>query len=91
MKIFLKRANLKITNLILIIEDEWFPISLSYTSGTTGNPKGVVTHHRGAYLNSISNHLIWHMKKKSSLSLDFAYVSLQWLVLSLDDRSFIRN
>ena len=38
-------------------------ISLSYTSGTTGNPKGVVTHHRGAYLNSISNHLIWNMKK----------------------------
>jgi len=47
----------------LNIEDEWFPISLSYTSGTTGNPKGVVTHHRGAYLNAISNHLIWHMKK----------------------------
>jgi len=44
-------------------EDEWFPISLSYTSGTTGKPKGVVTHHRGAYLNAISNHLIWHMKK----------------------------
>jgi fatty-acyl-CoA synthase len=47
----------------LNIEDEWFPISLSYTSGTTGKPKGVVTHHRGAYLNAISNHLIWHMKK----------------------------
>jgi fatty-acyl-CoA synthase len=35
--------------------DEWDAITLSYTSGTTGNPKGVVTHHRGAYLNAISN------------------------------------
>ena len=33
-------------------EDEWQAISLSYTSGTTGNPKGVVYHHRGAYLMS---------------------------------------
>src|SRR3981081_1809941 len=36
-------------------EDEWDSIALSYTSGTTGNPKGVVTHHRGAYLNAVSN------------------------------------
>jgi fatty-acyl-CoA synthase len=36
-------------------DDEWSAIALSYTSGTTGNPKGVVTHHRGAYLNGISN------------------------------------
>src|SRR6202140_939816 len=36
-------------------DDEWAPIALSYTSGTTGNPKGVVTHHRGAYLNAVSN------------------------------------
>ncbi|MDB5549760.1 MAG: acyl-CoA synthetase [Tardiphaga sp.] len=35
--------------------DEWDAIALSYTSGTTGNPKGVVTHHRGAYLNATSN------------------------------------
>jgi fatty-acyl-CoA synthase len=35
--------------------DEWDAIALSYTSGTTGNPKGVVTHHRGAYINAISN------------------------------------
>jgi fatty-acyl-CoA synthase len=35
--------------------DEWEAISLSYTSGTTGNPKGVVTHHRGAYVNAVSN------------------------------------
>ena len=60
---FLNEGNPEDFKFNLNIEDEWFPISLSYTSGTTGNPKGVVTHHRGAYLNAISNHLIWHMKK----------------------------
>ena len=35
--------------------DEWQAISLNYTSGTTGNPKGVVYHHRGAYLNALGN------------------------------------
>ncbi len=42
-------------------DDEWNPISLNYTSGTTGNPKGVVYHHRGAYLNAMSNILSWGM------------------------------
>jgi len=42
-------------------DNEWQAISLNYTSGTTGNPKGVVYHHRGAYLNSISNALVWDM------------------------------
>ena len=42
-------------------DDEWNAISLNYTSGTTGNPKGVVYHHRGAYLNAISNILSWGM------------------------------
>jgi len=60
---FLSEGKLENFQFNLGIEDEWFPISLSYTSGTTGDPKGVVTHHRGAYLNAISNHLIWHMKK----------------------------
>ena len=41
--------------------DEWQSISLSYTSGTTGEPKGVVYHHRGAYLNALSNITGWHM------------------------------
>jgi len=41
--------------------DEWDAISLNYTSGTTGNPKGVVYHHRGAYLNAISNIVSWGM------------------------------
>ncbi|MGE5270828.1 MAG: acyl-CoA synthetase [Thiohalocapsa sp.] len=36
-------------------EDEWAAIALNYTSGTTGNPKGVVYHHRGAYLNALGN------------------------------------
>src|SRR5437773_8900954 len=41
--------------------DEWEAISLNYTSGTTGNPKGVVYHHRGAYLNGVGNILVWGM------------------------------
>jgi fatty-acyl-CoA synthase len=41
--------------------DEWDAIALGYTSGTTGDPKGVVTHHRGAHLNAISNILNWGM------------------------------
>ena len=42
-------------------KDEWEAISLNYTSGTTGNPKGVVYHHRGAYLNGVGNILVWGM------------------------------
>ena len=41
--------------------DEWDAIALNYTSGTTGNPKGVVYHHRGAYLNALGNALTWSM------------------------------
>jgi 3-(methylthio)propionyl---CoA ligase len=41
--------------------DEWDAITLNYTSGTTGNPKGVVYHHRGAYLNAVSNVISWGM------------------------------
>ena len=41
--------------------EEWDAISLNYTSGTTGNPKGVVYHHRGAYLNALSNIVDWNM------------------------------
>ncbi len=41
--------------------DEWQAISLNYTSGTTGNPKGVVYHHRGAYLNALGNVLSWNL------------------------------
>ncbi len=41
--------------------DEWDAICLNYTSGTTGNPKGVVYHHRGAFMNAVSNVLEWDM------------------------------
>jgi fatty-acyl-CoA synthase len=43
--------------------DEWDAIALNYTSGTTGNPKGVVYHHRGAYLNALGNVLVWGMRQ----------------------------
>ena len=46
-------------------EDEFGPIALNYTSGTTGNPKGVVTHHRGAYLNAMSQIVSWGMPAHS--------------------------
>lgn len=45
----------------LMPEDEREPISLSYTSGTTGDPKGVVTHHRGAHLNALAQIVTWSM------------------------------
>lgn len=45
--------------------DEWDAITLNYTSGTTGNPKGVVYHHRGAYLNAASNIISWGMPPHS--------------------------
>jgi fatty-acyl-CoA synthase len=43
--------------------DEWQAICLNYTSGTTGNPKGVVYHHRGAAINAVSNILDWDINK----------------------------
>ncbi len=43
--------------------DEWDAVALNYTSGTTGNPKGVVCHHRGAYLNALGNLLAWPMQQ----------------------------
>jgi fatty-acyl-CoA synthase len=42
-------------------EDEWDAIALNYTSGTTGNPKGVVYHHRGAFLTATGNALVWSL------------------------------
>ncbi len=47
------------------VEDEWDAISLNYTSGTTGNPKGVVYHHRGAYLNALGNVVGWNMPSQA--------------------------
>lgn len=43
--------------------DEWDAIALNYTSGTTGDPKGVVYHHRGAYLNAVNNVLAWQLPR----------------------------
>jgi fatty-acyl-CoA synthase len=45
--------------------DEWAPIALNYTSGTTGNPKGVVYHHRGAFLNSLGNAITFGLDRDS--------------------------
>ncbi len=46
-------------------ENEWDAIALNYTSGTTGNPKGVVYHHRGAALNAINDLLVWKMSNSA--------------------------
>ncbi len=43
--------------------DEWDALALNYTSGTTGNPKGVVVHHRGAYLNAVGNIMAWNLPR----------------------------
>ena len=44
-------------------DDEWDAIGLNYTSGTTGNPKGVVVHHRGAYMNAVANAMAWALPR----------------------------
>jgi len=49
----------------LLPEDEWQAIALNYTSGTTGNPKGVVYHHRGAYLNALGNAMAFSVSPNS--------------------------
>ena len=46
-------------------EDEWQAITLNYTSGTTGNPKGVVYHHRGAFLNAMSNAMVFGLNHRA--------------------------
>jgi fatty-acyl-CoA synthase len=50
---------------VLLPDDEWRAIALNYTSGTTGNPKGVVAHHRGAYLNACANALTFGLSPQS--------------------------
>ena len=68
----------------LLPADEWDAISLNYTSGTTGDPKGVVYHHRGAYLLALGQRRHLRHGQASGLSVDAADVSLQRLVLHLD-------
>ncbi|MBP5855487.1 acyl-CoA synthetase [Marivibrio halodurans] len=50
---------------ITLPADEWDSLCLNYTSGTTGNPKGVVYHHRGAYLNALSNAMTFNLTRES--------------------------
>ncbi len=50
---------------VCLPDDEWQAIALNYTSGTTGNPKGVVLHHRGAYLNAVGNALTFGLSPRS--------------------------
>ena len=64
-------------------DDEWQAIALNYTSGTTGNPKGVVLHHRGAYLNAVRQCADVRAVAAQRLSVDAADVPLQRLDLYL--------
>lgn len=57
---FLSKGNTNFEEISL--EDEWNTIAVNYTSGTTGNPKGVLTHYRGAYLNALGNIIEWNME-----------------------------
>ena len=68
----------------LMPQDEWDAIALNYTSGTTGDPKGVVYHHRGAYLLAHGQRRHLRHGQASGLSVDAADVPLQRLVLPLD-------
>ncbi len=58
-------------------DDEWDAITLNYTSGTTGDPKGVVYHHRGAHLLAVNNVLTCGMGPRPVSTLDPADVPLQ--------------
>jgi len=71
--------------------DEWDAISLNYTSGTTGNPKGVVYHHRGAALMGYANVLACRMAERLIYLWTLPMFPLQRLVLPLDGRSDCRH
>ena len=68
----------------LMPHDEWDAIALNYTSGTTGDPKGVVYHHRGAYLLALAQRRHLRHGQASGLSVDAADVPLQRLVFPVD-------
>jgi len=72
-------------------DDEWDSIALNYTSGTTGNPKGAVYHHRGTYLNSLGQLLTFGIGSAPGLFVDPADVPLQRLVLRVGRRSGWRH
>ena len=56
--------------------DEWDSLALNYTSGTTGLPKGVVYHHRGAYLMSTGSSVAWNMPNQLNFLTNCTNVSL---------------
>ena len=62
---FLIRDATPLGNLFGGINDEWQPLCLNYTSGTSGKPKGVVYHHRGAYLNALGNVMALGLTERS--------------------------
>ena len=66
-------------------EDEWEAIALNYTSGTTGNPKGVVYHHRGAYLNAVCNIVTWSMPQHAVYLWTLPMFHCNGWMLPLDD------
>jgi fatty-acyl-CoA synthase len=73
---------------LLPCSDEWDAISLNYTSGTTGNPKGVVCHHRGAYLNAVSNIVEWNMERFSKMLLSKLTSAYVFICISLHNNLF---
>ena len=72
-------------------DDEWDSIALNYTSGTTGNPKGAVYHHRGTYLNSLGQLPDVRHRQRPGLFVDPADVPLQRLVLRMGHRRCRRH
>ena len=72
-------------------DDEWESLALNYTSGTTGRPKGVVYHHRGAYLMTMGTVVAWRMVLHPRLPDHRAAVSLQRLEPRLDDAAARRH
>jgi Acyl-CoA synthetases (AMP-forming)/AMP-acid ligases II len=66
-------------------KDEWQAISLSYTSGTTGNPKGVVYHHRGSYLMATGSAVAWNMPNRLNFLTVVPMFHCNGVVLSMDN------
>jgi fatty-acyl-CoA synthase len=66
LELLAERPSLPLPDHRELITDEWRPICLNYTSGTTGKPKGVVYHHRGAYLNALGNVMALSLNQRSA-------------------------
>ena len=73
--VLVNNAGITRDNLLMRMkDDEWDAIALNYTSGTTGNPKGVVYHHRGAYLLALGNILIYNSNSSNTFGKYFKAV-----------------